>query len=555
MDVAWRETFVSSGADTIRHLRSAEFQRILKAHNSMAFTKLFIVNPPNPPGYVSNKDSMGGFGQLYPIGAPPFPPLDIPYLAASAAARAVAVEVIEAGALLLSTEDVIARLKTSGASGALVMVRTSLPSIDADLQFCGEVKNAVAPGALGLFGAAAPSLLKRIEVESSLDYVILGEADGPVVELMLGTAPAEIPGIMFRGGGRTWVRTPERPMERDLDSIPFPRWDMLPVEKYRIPKSSASGALRFLPILSSRGCPFGCNYCPYPIGQGLKWRFRTPKNVVDEMEYLVKNFGVEHLLFRDPMFSMRQNRVVDICNEITRRGLKVSWKCETRMDCLDEETIAAMARAGCVGVNFGVESIDPEIQKGVHRKPIMMDEFVEKVALCRKYDISTFAFFVVGLPGDTVDTILDSIEFAVKIRASWTQFTVATPFIGTPMHDWAVELGVLESDSYKIINAHTTSLGNENMVGPDIVKLHKFARLLQENMLNRRGILKNERRRSGLYAIAKRGADAAAHAAAALTIAAGRAYFKRRIKPGPNPTLKLRTLPMAAVGTDGTHPA
>jgi hypothetical protein len=213
-----------------------------------------------------------------------------------------------------------------------------------------------------------------------------------------------------------------------------------------------------------------------------------------------------------------------------------------------------MARAGCVGVNFGVESIDPEIQKGVHRKPIMMDDFVEKVALCRKYDISTFAFFVVGLPGDTVDTVLDSIEFAVKIRASWTQFTVATPFIGTPMHDWAVELGVLEADSYKIINAHTTSLGNENMAGPDIVKLHQFARLLQQNMLNRRGILKNERRRTGLYAVAKRGADIVTHAAAVMTIAAGRAYFKRRIKPGPNPTMKLRTLQMASAEPNGPRP-
>jgi MoaA/NifB/PqqE/SkfB family radical SAM enzyme len=325
---------------------------------------------------------------------------------------------------------------------------------------------------------------------------------------------------------------------------------MLPYERYIIPKSSASGRLRFLPILSSRGCPFGCSYCPYPVGQGLKWRFRSPKNVVDEMEYLVKNFDVEHLLFRDPMFSMQQKRVIQICDEITSRGLRVSWKCETRMDCLDEPTIAAMARAGCVGVNFGVESIDPEIQKGVHRKPILMDEFVEKVGLCRKHNISTFAFFVVGLPGDTVDTILDSIEFAVNIRASWTQFTVATPFAGTPMHEWAVNLGVIQPDFYRIVNAHTMSLGNENMEGHDIERLHHFARLLQETMLNRRGILKNERRRTGAYVIAKHGLDWLTHRAATATVAVGRRYFKRRIKPGPNRTLKPRTLRMAGAGAD-----
>jgi len=184
----------------------------------------------------------------------------------------------------------------------------------------------------------------------------------------------------------------------------------------------------------------------------------------------------------------------------------------------------------------------------------MMEEFVTKVDLCRKYNISTFAFFIVGLPGDTLDTILDSIEFAVMIRATWTQFTVATPFAGTPMHDWAVNLGFIQPDSYRIINAHTTSLGNEHLVGADIVHLHRFARLLQENMLNRRGILKNERRRSGVYPVAKGAADAVAHAAALLTVAAGRAYFKRRIKPGPNPAVTLRTLQMAPVETDSPRP-
>ncbi|MEO8526270.1 MAG: radical SAM protein, partial [Caldimonas sp.] len=169
-------------------------------------------------------------------------------------------------------------------------------------------------------------------------------------------------------------------------------------------------------MLSSRGCPFGCSYCPYPVGQGLKWRFRSPENVVDEMEHLVRQFGVEHILFRDPMFSAQQKRVVAICEEILRRGLEVQWKCETRIDCLDAHTIEMMAKAGCVGVNFGVESTDPDVQKGVHRQPITVAEFVATVALCRQHDISTFAFFVIGLPGDTLDTILASIDFATHIR-------------------------------------------------------------------------------------------------------------------------------------------
>src|SRR6266545_3973068 len=374
----------------------------------MRFEKVLVLNPPSPTGFVSNKDSMGGFGQLYPEGARPFPPLDIPYLAAFLVSRNVECAVIEAGALRLSTADVCSQLAGEGRlSTCLILVRTSLPTIDWDLSVCADIRRATTVGAIGLFGSAVPSLLRRIEADEALDYIILGEPDNPAAELAAGVPHSEIAGLMFRHDGR-WVRNPERPLERDLDSIPFPRWDMLPYDRYTIPQSSTSGHLRFLPMLSSRGCPYGCSYCPYPVGQGLKWRFRSAGNVVDEMEHLVRDFGVEHILFRDPMFSMQQKRVVAICDEIVRRGLKVTWKCETRVDCLDEATIAAMARAGCTGVNFGVESIDPGVQKGVHRKPILVDEFREKVRLCREHVISTFAFFVVGLPGDTLSTILDS---------------------------------------------------------------------------------------------------------------------------------------------------
>lgn len=497
----------------------------------MVFQSAIIVNPPSPPGYMSNKDSMGGFGQLYPRAAPPFPPLDLAYLAASLTEKRHATTVIEAGALRMTTEDLCRQLSaTPHLDGALVLVRTSLPTIDWDLEVCQAIRGVGPVGAIALFGPAVPSLVERIRRDENLDILIVTEADGPAVELMSGTTFAEIPGIMYRDGDE-WRRNADRPFERNLDSLPFPRWDLLPVERYVIPKSSGSGKARFLPMLSSRGCPFGCSYCPYPVGQGLKWRYRSPVNVVDEMEHLARDFGVEHILFRDPMFSAQQKRVVAICEEILRRGLVVRWKCETRVDCLDEPTIAIMAKAGCVGVNFGVESIDPEIQKGVHRQPILERDFIETVAQCRRHGIGTFAFFVVGLPGDTVDTILRSIAFAAKIRADWTQFTVATPFIGTPMYEWAVREGFIGHDSYRIVNAHDFSVGNENLTAADIKRLHRFAQRLQNNVINRRGILKNRTRNGTAYRALRRIADEVSHGTAVAATALAAAYFRRAIKP------------------------
>lgn len=473
----------------------------------MTRSAAFLVNPPSPAGHVSNKDSMGGFGQLYPAGASPFPPIDMPYLAATLTDAGVPVRVFESGALRWSLADLCQAIDATGTAGeALVVVRTSLPTIDWDLEVCAELRARCRPGKILIYGPVVTPLLWRVQREAAVDYAVIGEPDQPVLELLRGAPPGEISGLVWRAGGE-WRRNPERRFEKNLDTLAFPRWELFPIERYTIPKSAAAGTLRFLPVLSSRGCPFGCNYCPYPVGQGLPWRDRSPGNVVDELEHLVRNLGVQYVIFRDPLFSANKKRVAAICEQIVARGISVQWRCETRTDCLDEATIAIMARAGCVGVNFGVESIDPQVQKNVDRKPISEKQFLETMAQFRRHGIATFAFFVVGLPGDTVDTILDSMRFALRLGASWTQFTVATPFIGTRLHDWAVEQGFVEADHYRIVSAHEGSIGNENLTPEQVHRLHRFAQILQRNFINRRGILKNELRRDPAYRLAKGALD------------------------------------------------
>ena len=470
---------------------------------------VLLINPPSPAGHMSNKDSMGGFGQLYPAGASPFPPLDMPYLAATLTEAGFAFKVFDSGALRWSIADLAREVEaTPGARDALFVVRTSLPTIDWDLEVCRELRARCGAHRIMIYGPVVSPLLWRIQRDNDVEYAVVGEPDQAVLELLRGTAAGEIGGLVWRDE-HGWHRNPERKFEKDLDALPFPRWDVMPIERYTIPKSAAAGALRFLPMLTSRGCPFGCNYCPYPVGQGLPWRDRGPTNVVDEIEHLVRDLKVEYIIFRDPLFSANKKRVVAICEQMIARGIKAQWRCETRIDCLDEKTIEMMAKAGCVGVNFGVESIDPQVQKNVERKPITEKEFLDTIALFRKHGIATFAFFVIGLPGDTVDTIMESIKFALRLQASWTQFTVATPFIGTRMHDWAVEHGFIASDHYRIVSANEGSIGNENLTPAQVHRLHRFAQILQRNFINRRGILKNELRRDKPYRVAKAAFDLA----------------------------------------------
>ena len=499
------------------------------------FKTVVVVNPPSPPGYVANRDSMGGYGQLYPIGAPILPPLDVPYLVGYLESKNVPFEVLEAQGLSLSRDQLagqVARIAGSDPSErTLVVVRTALPSLDWDLSVCATIKSAAPNISIAVYGSIVSHVLHRVLQEPCVDYVLRGEPDDTVCELMSGRPANEILGLNYRSGGG-WQETASRPFLKELDTLPFPKWERLPYKRYALPKSSATVPVPFLPMLTSRGCPFGCNYCPYPVGQGLPWRYRTPQNVVNEIEHLLKDLGIQYILFRDPMFSLRQDRVMEICKEIMRRGLAFKWKCETRPDCLTEETIRAMAAAGCDGINFGVESAEVAIQKNVGRKPISREKIVEMTTICRKHGIKTFCFFIIGLPGDTVQTVLETIGFAVRLGANWIQFTAASPLIGTKLRDWAVAQRLTTHDEYSYNSSHEAMIGNENLTKGQVAALLRFAQVFERYLINRAGILKDDNRRGALYNGAKRMADFASAVSARTLFVIGRNRFQRAYAQG-----------------------
>lgn len=502
----------------------------------MRFEKAVVLNPPNPPGYVSNKESHAGFGQLFPSGATVFPTLDLVYLASCLAEYQLPLVVLECAGLGLTKADLLARTKelaaAEGDRPVIVVARTSAPTLDLDLEACRQIKATWPTARIAIYGPVVPNVMKRIRREAHVDYIIQGDPEETVRELMTGEPEESIHGLSYRSGGE-WVENLERPLIRELDRLPFPKWELFPWHSYQIPRSSNRSGKTFLPMQSSRGCPIGCHYCPYPVGQGLLWRYRSPLNVVDEMEHLSRDLGVQYILLRDPMFSLNQKRVIQICDEIKRRKLSFEWRCETRVDFLKEETLRAMASAGCIGINFGVESADVEIQKGVGRRPIEPAVFRTMMGLCRELGIKTFAFFIIGLPGDTVDSILRTLKFAIDAQPDWVQFAAASPLIGTKLRDWAVEHGLATKDEYAYINSHSAAMGNENLSREQVEALHSFARFLQEYLINRKGILKEERRSQPLYQMAKRVSDAASNGAAQAIFTLAKWQFERTMKPAP----------------------
>lgn len=505
-------------------------QKVVSEPPSARFKRLILVNPPNPPGYVANRDSMGGFGQLFPSGAPVFPPLDFAYLASYLWNKGLQIDVIESQGLDLTRDQLVTRItdivREELPPQVLMVARVSAPSLDWDLSTFAAIKAAVPGIAVAVYGPVVPHVQHRLQQEPCLDYLFEGEPDETAYELSKGLPENDILGLTYRLR-ESWRGSPARPFLKELDQLPFPKWDLLPYRRYTLPKSSATAAVPFLPMITSRGCPYGCHYCPYPVAQGLPWRYRSPRNVVDEIEHLVTNLGIRYILFRDPMFSMKQGRVREICGEILRRNLVLKWKCETRPDCLDEETVKAMAAAGCDGINFGVESVEVEIQSGVGRKPIPKDKIIEMTALCRRHGIKTFCFFIIGLPGDTRRTILNTVEFAVRLRANWVQFTVATPFIGTQLRAWAVRQGLVTASEYAYISSHEATVGNENLSKQEVETLHRFAKFFERYLINRFGILKDDNRPGASYRLAHQSADLVSTLVARAAFAMGRAWLER----------------------------
>ncbi len=204
----------------------------------------------------------------------------------------------------------------------------------------------------------------------------------------------------------------------------------------------------------------------------------------------------------------------------------MQWRCETRVDYLNEETLSAMAKAGCEGINFGIESSDVAIQKGVGRRPISREQFVNCIQTCRRLGIKTFAFFIIGLPGDTVHTILQTIGFAIALKPDWVQFTAASPFIGTKLRAWAVSNGLAVEDEYAYVNSHEVWMGNDHLSKTQVKALYHFARFFQTYLLNRKGILKQDRP-SIPYRFSKWVADRACDCVAFATFRFGSLWFGR----------------------------
>ena len=263
------------------------------------------------------------------------------------------------------------------------------------------------------------------------EYLML-ELAGFLTESRKLTALNDIKGLTWRNNG-TIIQNPTRAWITDMDSIPFPAREMADPDLYR-PHAHNRRGKRATTIISSRGCPYSCVFCASHVALGRQFRAHSPRYVADEIEYLNKKMGVDQLIFNDDTFTLDANRVRGICEEILRRGLKVSWFCFARANTVNPEMLALMKKAGCFSAGFGVETGDAEILKAINKKETLED-LRKGVGWANDAGLKTQCFFVFGSPGETAETVEKTIRFAIELKPTLAFFNMMVPYPGTEMFD------------------------------------------------------------------------------------------------------------------------
>jgi magnesium-protoporphyrin IX monomethyl ester (oxidative) cyclase len=242
-------------------------------------------------------------------------------------------------------------------------------------------------------------------------------------------------GVGFRDGDRIRINKKEN-YEMDLDKLDFPYWDIFPLDKYfeiNNPHGSPSRRQPFLPVVTSRGCPFECVFCSINNLWGRVYRKRSPENVLSELDYLKGKFGVKEILFEDDNLTLDNSRAKRIFQGMIDRGLDMVWSTPNGLaaQTLDDQTLELMKKSGCYSISIGVESGDEHILKDVIKKPVMTEKIKSVVSKAKGLGLKISLFFVIGLPGEARGHIRNTFKLAESLRVDSINFFFACPLPGT----------------------------------------------------------------------------------------------------------------------------
>jgi len=381
--------------------------------------------------------------QKYADSKPSYIPLGLGYIASVLRdSGRHQIKIIDALALNLSDEEVEKQLKDFGAEIVGVSAVTEL--LESALNICKIAKRNNLISVLG--GPHATLLPEETLAFDEVDIICIGGGDYTMLDLcdtLENKRDLEsVKGIIFKKtdekGEINFIKTKQREQIENLDELPFPARDLFHWELY----PSYSSIVRKLPcmhIMSSRGCPFHCTFCS---SQSL-WKCsksRSPKNIVDEIEHLIKEYKVKEIYIMDDTFNSNLKRCEEICEEIIKRKIKISLRVQARVFPITLKLLKLMKKAGVWIIYYGVESGNQEILNDI-KKGITIKQIKDAFRMAKEVGIRTFGFFMIGLPKDTKETIQDTLNLVLELDPDIANFTILAPYPGTEVYELAIREG------------------------------------------------------------------------------------------------------------------
>lgn len=315
---------------------------------------------------------------------------------------------------------------------------------------------------------------KETLMNDCVDYVVIGEGEQTMLELIqtiaAGKEISNVNGIGYKQDGDMHL-TEARKFIEDMDSIPFPARDLLPMEKYLAEIPAFPLPFPATSMMASRGCPGNCAYCQPTLRKlfGNRVRQRSVSNVLDEVEYLIKEYKIKAIDFQDDTMARDRDWILNFSEGVQERGIDIKWRCQNRVDCLDKETAPAMRKAGCINMVFGVESGDQRILSKVLNKGIKVEDTERAFKLCQKFGISTRANFMIGNPTEDKEALSRSIDLLKRIKPDIVLVHNTCPFPGTRLWDRVIKDGTLNIGGLDNFYRHTPyPIKLENLTEEDI---------------------------------------------------------------------------------------
>jgi radical SAM superfamily enzyme YgiQ (UPF0313 family) len=428
--------------------------------------KILLINPP----YA---DYIYGFKQARHFHIS----LGLAYLASYIKQHHYVAEVLDANALMLSTDQTVDRVIASDADVIGITCLTLLmPKV---FDICNKIKeNSKVPRTIIVGGPHVTFKDKETLSEcAAIDIVARGEGEETLKELMANRPIRDIAGISYRDSSGNIISNKDRDLIRNLDDLSFPARELFPLEKYNLGPIFNRGihGKQLASMITSRGCVAKCSFCS-SSSFWKRYRMRSVSNVINEIEHLIREYGVKQIIFVDDSLTASKKRITEFCELLKEKRIKIIWVCYSRADTLTDEIIKKMKEAGCYGVQLGIESGSQRILDTVNKR-LKLSTIENTMKALRKANIKILCFFMIGLPGDDFQSTYETIEFSKKIKPDLVEFNVTTPFPGTKLYEDSLNKGFIsEGYIWGNMSLHKgTNYHNENLRSDDIQRLYNKA--------------------------------------------------------------------------------